>query len=201
MGHMLRCRMCPGGAQEERKELTRLRKVLGSRIYLDAFDTDIAYDFHECVRDIIDTEIVQRLAYCPQHVNVNRLEHSLGVAYYSFIISRRLGLDSRSAARGGLLHDLFFYDRTQVSLPGPHCSVHPRQALENAEELCRLTALERDIIANHMWPMHGFPRSQESLLVSFVDKMCAAFEFTAYLWTTVWKGVRNGSLRLARAFS
>lgn len=157
-------------------------KAQGSRVHLSAFDTDIALEYYECVKDLINTEGVQRLGFCPQHLEVDRLQHSVSVSYFSFLLCRRFKLNSRAAARGGLLHDLFYYDRTKVALPGPHSAVHPQQALQNASALTNLTPLECDIITNHMWPMFGIPQSAESLIVTLVDKYCAVSEFTLSVW-------------------
>ena len=58
---------------------------------------------------------------------------SQSVSYYSFLICRRMGWDYRSAARAGLLHDLYFYDwRTKKYIRSGHASWHPRVALDNA---------------------------------------------------------------------
>lgn len=46
----------------------------------------------------------------------SRFQHSLNVSYYSFIICRKFGLDAYSAARAGLLHDLYYYDWKQMRI-------------------------------------------------------------------------------------
>ena len=113
------------------------------------------------------------------HSNITRLEHSLHVSYYSYLACRRLGLDYRSAARGGLLHDFYFYD-SHVTKPekGYHCLCHPKIALENATKYFDLNDMEKDIIVKHMWPVTMTPpKYKESLLVTFIDKYCASLEF------------------------
>ena len=86
--------------------------------------------------------------------------------------------DARSAARGGLLHDLFLYDpRDRDSYQGPHNLAHPRAALENARQYFALSELEEEIILTHMFPVGtAMPRHLESLAVCLVDKYCAVNE-------------------------
>jgi uncharacterized protein len=131
------------------------------------------------VDDLLATDAVQRLADYPQHHFSNRLEHSLHVSYRSYLIAKRMHLDTRATARGGLLHDLFYYDWrvTKFNL-GTHAYVHPRVALRNAEKLTTLTKKEQDIIIKHMWGATlAPPRYLESWIVSLVDDYCAMDEF------------------------
>jgi len=130
------------------------------------------------VSDLMDASAVRRMRWFRHHQNVNRLEHSVSVAYLSFLVVRRLGGDARAAARGGLLHDLFLYDpREKGSHQGPHALDHPRVALENARRHFALTGLEEEIILTHMFPVGtAMPRHMESLAVCLVDKYCAVNE-------------------------
>lgn len=134
--------------------------------------------FLEQVTDIIDSPAVQKLDKCSHHYRSTRLQHCINVAYYSFLICRKLGWDSSAAARGGLLHDLFYYECKNVH-PGAlrHAVLHPKIALRRAERLCRLTPVERDIILKHMFiPSLIPPKYKESLIVCLVDKYCAIYE-------------------------
>ena len=87
-----------------------MEKAILSRINLKTLDTNIAYDYFETISDLIDTKEVQDLKKCSQHLATSRFQHSLNVSYYSFLICRKFGLDAYSAARAGLLHDLYYYD-------------------------------------------------------------------------------------------
>lgn len=157
-------------------------KALGSRIHLDAPDSRIAADFYLAVGDLIESDAVRALDLCLQHMDTTRFQHSLNVAYYSYLLALKFKLDARSAARGGLLHDLFYYDTDAMDLGPLHWSFHPRQALQNAEALTELNDTERDIILSHMWPLTpDRPKFRESYLVTFVDKSCATFEFSNYI--------------------
>ena len=88
------------------------------------------------VSDLLAKEPVQRLANYTQHHHSNRLDHSISVSYNSYLVAKKLGLNTRATARGGLLHDLFYYDwRTTKFNLGSHAFIHPRVALRNDEKL------------------------------------------------------------------
>jgi uncharacterized protein len=155
---------------------------MGSKIRLDDENSELAQSFYDCIEDLADTEMVQRLAEYRHHMDISRLQHCLNVAYYSYLLAEKLGFDSRAAARGGLLHDLFFYDYKTSGFRRHHKYIHPRQALENARTLCELTGKEEEIILNHMWPScTETPRHIETYIVSSVDKYCATFEAVNFM--------------------
>lgn len=132
----------------------------------------------ECVAPLFENEAVICLKNYTQHRNMDRLEHSLYVSYISYLVCRRLGLDYRSAARGGLLHDFYLYDR-HVDNPykGRHGYMHPRIALQTATAQFELNDREKDIIARHMWPLTiKPPKYKESYIVTAADKYCAFME-------------------------
>ncbi len=136
--------------------------------------------FADCVADLIETDSVNALKDVRHHLNLNCYDHSVFVAYVSFLICRRLGLDYVAAARGGLLHDLFLYDwHEKDSHQGLHGFTHPQAALKNARKLCPLSDKEQDIIVKHMWPLTlRFPRFKESYVVCAADKLCALAEMS-----------------------
>lgn len=128
--------------------------------------------------DLLAHPKVQALGDYQQHGSVSRLDHSIYVAYMSFRIAVKLGLNAREAARGGLLHDLFFYD-WHVSGPdcGCHAHCHPMVALQNARRYFTLTPREENIIESHMFPLgYTLPRYAESFVVTLSDKVCATCE-------------------------
>lgn len=130
------------------------------------------------IADLIDTDAVQKLANYKQHVHANRLEHSISVSYYSYLLAKKWHCNKRAVARAGLLHDLFYYDwHTTKFDEGTHAYMHPRIACKNAEKLTTLSKLEKDIIIKHMWGATiAPPRYKESYIVTFVDKYCAIKE-------------------------
>ena len=138
-------------------------------------------DYLAEVADLLAHPEVCGMEELPQHApGVSCLHHSLLVSYFSFRLCRRLGLDARVAARGGLLHDFYLYNwQDKATHPDvSHAFDHPLVALENARARFPLTPKEEDIIATHMFPLAlSRPyRYRESLVVSTMDKVCALAE-------------------------
>ena len=145
-------------------------------------------EFWIIVKDILCSETVQSLKNYNHHYGSNRYEHSISVAYYSYKISKFLGLDHVSCARGALLHDLFLYDcRDSNAKPKNHIKEHPKTALDNAKKLFILNDIEEDVILKHMWPItFSKPKYLESFTVTFVDKYCSIKEFFDYTKYVLW---------------
>ncbi|WP_058484981.1 HD domain-containing protein [Defluviitalea phaphyphila] len=141
-------------------------------------DDDIYNEYKSYIEDLVVDENVKKMDRYRHHFLTTCFEHCLNVSYHSFIICKYLGLDYISAARGGLLHDLFLYDwRTKTLEEGKHAFKHPEIALKNAIKLFDLNEIEKDIIIKHMWPLTiSPPRYKESFIVCFVDKYCASIE-------------------------
>ena len=138
-------------------------------------------EFQEIIRDIAENETVLQMKNYKHHMNKTCYEHCIDVSYYSYIISKKFGLDYKESARAGMLHDLFLYNwkGNRIRENGKlHGFSHPKVALKNASELFELSKLEKDIILKHMWPITlAFPRYSESYIVSLVDKFCAIKEY------------------------
>ncbi len=134
------------------------------------------------VRDLLASSEVQRLRECRHHIGTSRFQHSLNVSYYNYRLCRLFGLDARAAARAGLLHDLFFYDRkTHEKIRNRHPAEHANIALYNASMRFSISELEGDMILNHMWPATPhLPRHAETFMITLVDKFCATIELTSY---------------------
>jgi uncharacterized protein len=161
----------PAENREDKRSLAYFPPKLRAR---DAFN-----DYYGCVSDLISSSTVRRMDDFVQHGGVSTLEHCISVSYDSYILCRKTGMDYRSAARGGLLHDLYLYDwHESDSHHGMHAFTHPYAALDNAMTVSDLNARERDIIKKHMWPLTVIvPRFPETMVVSCVDKYCALVEF------------------------
>ncbi|MDE6108520.1 MAG: HD domain-containing protein [Oscillospiraceae bacterium] len=146
-------------------------------------DTPNQTAYLDCVADLIHTPQVQSMRQLPHHPGVSCYEHSVFVSYVAYRLARRWGLDARSCARCGLLHDLYLYRwNDQSAHPGLQCFDHPEFALRNAEALTTLTDKERNAILAHMWPLAlHLPRSREAWTISLADKLCATVE-TVQLW-------------------
>lgn len=139
--------------------------------------------YYICVDDIINLHELRDLENIVHHISSTRFQHCLNVSYYSYIVCRKFGLNARSAARAGLLHDLFYYDRKEYNSrrtkdQPSHSVMHSETALRNAERLTKLSKLERDIIVKHMWPVtKKLPSYKETYIVTLIDKYCAVLEF------------------------
>ena len=137
-------------------------------------------DFESIIKELAKSQVILSMQQFTQHSNVTCLEHSMRVSYSSYRVCKYFGLDYRSAARGGLLHDFFLYDwHVKNQRKGLHGFTHPRVALKNATEHFNLNETEKDIIEKHMWPLTiRLPKSKESFVVSIVDKYCSFMEIT-----------------------
>jgi len=139
-------------------------------------------EYYEITKDIFKHEEFNNLKDYFHH-NSSIYEHVKEVAYFSYRICKYLKLDYRSAARGALLHDYFFYnwrdhDEPHLHRKKFHGIEHPKIALHNAKKSFSLNKIEEDIIKKHMWPLTVMPpRYKESFIVSFADKYLSSKEF------------------------
>lgn len=138
-----------------------------------------ANEFRAIIKDIVENDTVQQMHNFRQHYDTSCFEHCYKVALISYIICKKLNLDYISAARAGMLHDLFLYD-WRIHEPGRkrfHAFHHPRIALNNSLKIFSLNKKEQDIILKHMWPITVIPpKSIEAFIITFVDKYCALLE-------------------------
>ena len=134
-------------------------------------------EFMDTADPLLENPVVKDLANYNHHMGKTRLEHVKEVAWISFVIGKKLSLDSRAIIRGGLLHDLFFYDWLREG-PRFHGFRHHNIALKNARKITSLSKIEVDIIKKHMWPLTVIPpKYPESFLVSMVDTFCSAKDY------------------------
>jgi len=134
-------------------------------------------EYINIVSDILDNDkflVIKKY----KHHGINRLEHSMRVSYYSYLVAKKLKLNYIETARGGLLHDFFLKEDLEPKKQKFCFAVHPYRSLENANNNFNLSDLEKDIIINHMFPTlpHKIPKYVESWLVSFIDKIVAIYE-------------------------
>lgn len=139
-------------------------------------------DYLSLVKDILENDEFKKLSSIKHH-DSNRLDHSLKVSYYSYVVARKLHLNYKSTARGGLLHD-FFIERTidykkakdKIKL---YTGGHPKLAVMNAKKYFIISEMEENIIRSHMFPIDiSLPKYAESWIVSSVDKIISIFEFS-----------------------
>ncbi len=172
------------GVRKEEKEelLEQSTKWAQDREYLD------------CVQDILDNKVFQSMDQFIQHGHTTCKAHCIQVSYIAFEICRRRGWDSRSAARAGLLHDLFLYDwHTHAKETGEyfHGFTHPRVAMDNAVRYFQIPEKEQNMILRHMWPLTPVPpKYKEGYTILYADKLCGLTEFCGHvkdmLLMTVW---------------
>lgn len=143
---------------------------------LDNIFNDRGYMF--IVDDILENCYFNEIKRCKHH-GMNRLDHSIRVSYYSYLVAKKLHLNAVEVARGGLLHDFFVAEDLSSKKQKFSLFFHPYASLKNASEYFDLTEREKDIIITHMFPSlpHKVPRYMESWIVSLVDKIVATYEF------------------------
>lgn len=145
------------------------RTVREERAASVAWKEENRREFAEIVNPLLEREEVKNLANFKHHLNKTRLDHSLEVAWLSYMVSKQFSWDYTSAARGALLHDLFHYDWATEG-PRFHGFRHPRICLKNAERVTDLNERERNIIERHMWPLTVVPpRYPEAWSVCLAD--------------------------------
>ena len=135
-------------------------------------------EFDLIIEEIVQNQTVQRMKEFRQHYDTSCFEHCKNVAFISYKICKKLNLDYKSAARAGMLHDLFLYDwrKRQDGRKGLHAFTHPRTANEK----------EEDIILKHMWPLTvKLPKYSESYIVTIADKYCALGESCGHYLETI----------------
>ncbi len=177
--------------RKERKHLMECGqwlKATGSRRNL------LEHHFYAQIADLLELEEVLQLKSYRHHIVTTRFQHSLNVAYYNYQLCRLFRLDARSAARAGMLHDLYFYDTkafTQSRQPIRHSQFHPMAALDNASRLLTMNDKEQDMIVKHMWPVTvQKPKYAETYILTFVDKYCALIEFILPQPERLWRWMR-----------
>lgn len=140
-------------------------------------------EFQEITKDLLTNQTFKTLDIYVHHRHISILEHSIHVAFFSYLWAKKLSIDPCSTARGALLHDFYLYDwhqrnpqsKTGIQL---HGFKHPGIALRNAQHHFNINAVEADIIEKHMWPLtlHKLPKFKASMLVLWIDKHCSFLE-------------------------
>lgn len=136
-------------------------------------------EFNMIIYDLANHPTVQKMKLYRQHYDTNCFDHCYNVAFYSYLICKKLNLDYISVSRAGMLHDLFLYDwrKKQPEHKRFHGFRHPRIALNNASKLFDLNEKEKDIILKDMWPITIIPPKYiEGYIITLTDKYCALEE-------------------------
>lgn len=143
-------------------------------------DKEMSY-FYLIICELLQHEKLQEMKNYIQHGRTSTFVHCITVAYYSYLVTRklRIRMDYKSLIRGALLHDFYLYDwHIPEKSHKLHGFVHPVLALKNSRKYFKLNRIEENIIEKHMWPLTltRIPRFREALMVCMVDKCCSLAE-------------------------
>ena len=132
------------------------------------------YEFNNLIMPIVSNSEYQKTKNVSHH-GMNRYDHMVRVAYYSYKITKFCHLNYKSTAKAAVLHDFFLDDYTDKKTK--MLVNHPNIALENSSKYFDLNDLEQDIIKTHMFPIGKTPpRYLESWVVNIVDDFACLFE-------------------------
>ena len=140
---------------------------------------DIDAEFLGLIQNILEDCEFKKLGLYTHHLKSTRLLHSLNVSYIAWALAKKFGWDTSAAARAGLLHDFFLYERAESEKREfSRCMAfdHPRLAVRNSIARFGLSDKERHAILSHMFPLGPLPTSREAWAISFADKICATME-------------------------
>ena len=114
-------------------------------------------EFYKIINDIYEHDAFLKLGECRHH-GITRLDHSLRVSYYTYLVTKALHLNYVEATRAAL-------------------TKHPEIAVNNSKKYFELSEFQEDIIRTHMWPCTlRPPKYLESWIVDFIDDISAIFE-------------------------
>lgn len=134
-------------------------------------------EYMQIIDPIFNHDEFQRRKTFKHHGETNVFDHSLIVSYHSYVVARKMGLDYKSTAIGGLLHD-FYYQDWHIKVKRPfwkmHGFVHAKEAYLNSIKYFSYLNNKKikDIITKHMFPLTLLPPVYtESWIICVVDKI------------------------------
>ena len=137
-------------------------------------------EFLTIVDDILNNKEFLRRKEYKHHGNTSVYEHSFAVAYYAYMMSKKLHLNKRkikNTAIAGILHDFYYNDWTKNKEKTPffkkHGFVHAKEAKENSIKHFPKYMNKRitNAIERHMFPLNIIPPAHiEGWLVTISDK-------------------------------
>ncbi len=132
-------------------------------------------EFDDIIKPVLDLEEFHELESIEHH-GITRFNHSLRVAYYTYVVTKKLHLNYKEATVAALLHD-FFTDEVDEENGVFRLRRHPSHAVKNASKYFDLSDLQVDIIEKHMFPVTFTPpKYMESWIVDVVDDIASIYE-------------------------
>lgn len=137
-------------------------------------------EFLNYIDEILNNkEFLKRKNY-NHHVNESVYDHSLKVAYCSYLFAKKHNLNKRDIYIGAILHDFYYKpwqdSKEKRSFFKQHGFVHAREALENSRKHFPHLINDRveNIILRHMFPLNITPpKYKETWVVTLMDKKCS----------------------------
>ena len=148
-------------------------------------------EYYKIISPILKHDEFQKRKYYRHHGDISVYQHCLNVSKLSYKMAKKLKLDYKSAAIGGLLHD--FYpnpwqeNNIKKSFFEQHGFVHANEAKLNAMYYFPELVDEKvqNIIERHMFPLNKIPpKYKEGWIVTLADKYVSMEVFkqpTAFL--------------------
>lgn len=147
--------------------------------------SEVQRDFLEYIQPLLSSEKVRAMDSIIHHTShITCFDHSIYVAYISYLLAKKLRGDVASCTRSALLHDLYLCHWEEHDFGVyERLIIHPQMALHNAR-CFNLNEKEQRVIQNHMWPINFsmIPTSKEEIIVNIADKCCTIAEVTGLYW-------------------
>ena len=138
-------------------------------------DKYYSLDFYNIIKDYYEHKEVQKMSKYKHH-GITRLEHSLRVSYYTYVITKFLRLNYREATIAAMLHD-FFLDEVNDEKSISRLRLHADYAVINSKKYFNINEKQEDIIRRHMFPVTFTPpKYLEGWIVDIVDDFSAVYE-------------------------
>lgn len=134
-------------------------------------------EYYKIVKEILEHPEFQKRKKYKHHSDISVYDHCLAVSKVSYKLARKMKLDYKSAAIGGLLHDFYSKpwqeNKNTGKLLEAHGFTHAKDALYNAHKYFPNLMNETidDIILRHMFPLNKIPpKTKEGWIITTVDK-------------------------------
>lgn len=137
-------------------------------------------EFLSYIDEILNSSEFQKRKKFEHHENESVYDHSLNVAYSSYLYAKKHNLNKRDISIGAILHD-FYYEPWKTSKKKKaffkkHGFTHAKEARDNAYKFFPHLMNEKieNIILRHMFPLNiKLPKYKESWIVTMMDKKCS----------------------------